>query len=141
MNHRKARKGRGEGGPQTAKKIALSPFARKAISLLRKTPVSKTAFTLSITSEETPHRITVIDRGRGADSSFHIHLSPTRSVPKWLPPTSTYVVATQPELDSVLAAFAEFPDLYSKPKGDALDEPGLVSYDESEDPEEDPYLP
>ena len=100
------------------------------MSLLRKAPADKTAFTLRITADGTPRRITVIDRGRGPDSSYHIHLSRDGTVPPWLPPTSTYAVRDAAELDSVLATFAEYPELYSRPRGDALDEPDAIRYDE-----------
>lgn len=122
------------GGARADKaELPLSAFALKAIALIRKTPPSRTAFSLTLTAEGTRKRISVIDRGKGPDSSFHVHLSKSREVPAWLPPTSTYAVATQEELDSVLAMFADHPELYSREPGDALDSPGAVAFDESDE--------
>lgn len=118
MNHTHSkRKGRKHGkGPR------LSPLARKAISQLRRAPRETTAFSLYLTREGSQRAYRVIERGRGPDSSYYICEAKSGRVPKGLPAASTYLAATAAEVESLLAMFADHPEMWSRPSGDALDE-------------------
>ena len=102
-------------------RIRLSRVAMAAVRHLRSLPPSKAGFSLYITQEGTPHRMTVIDHGHGRpDSAYFVHQSKDPAVPEGLPPTSTYVASTDREMDTVLSMFADSPELWSHAKGDAL---------------------
>ena len=100
-------------------KIALSLIAMAAVRKLRSLPREQAAFTLYVGQEETPHRMTVISNGKGDDSTYYIYQG--SSIPKDYPPMSTYLVSTQTDLDTVLAMFADNPELWAKPADDMLD--------------------
>ena len=100
------------------RRIPLSPFAMKVIRRLRSLPKWQAAFSLSITSEETPHTMEVIRNG-GPASTYYIHVG--QRVPDRLPPDSTYVVGTPTELDTVLAYFANDPSMWGAPAGEPLE--------------------
>ena len=102
-------------------RIRLSRVAMAAVRHLRSLPPSKAGFSLYVTQEGTPHRMTVIDNGRGRpDSAYFVHQSKSAAMPDGLPPTSTYVVSTDREMDTVLSTFADSPELWCHAKGDAL---------------------
>lgn len=129
MNHIQTKNGkdkRKRGG-----RPHLSPFAMKAVSQLRRKPRSQTAFSLYVTKEGTKRAFEVIEHGEGPDSAYYIHLSEGGSIPPTLPPTATYAVSTDSELESVLAMFADHPELWSRDPGDALDRP-TEPFDENE---------
>ena len=108
--------------PRLKKKrgVRLSPFAKKAIKRLRGLPRSQAAFTLRIMDEGTPHVYEALGNG-GPASTYYICLSASGKMPDKLPPTSTYMAKTPGEVDTILAYFADNPDLWSAPRGEPLE--------------------
>lgn len=102
------------------RRIRLSPFAKKAVQRLRSLPPSKTAFTLKISEEGVARTYDVLRRG-GPASTYFICLTHSGKMPEWLPPDSTYLAKTSREVDTLLAYFADSPELWCAPKNEPLE--------------------
>jgi len=100
-------------------KIRLSHLAMLAVRRLRALPKEEAAFTLRIGQEWTSHRMTVIQNGEHKSATYYIYQG--QSIPQNYPPESTYLVNSDTDMDTVLAMFADKPELWSLPQDDILD--------------------
>lgn len=104
---------------QNLGKIKLSRFAMLAVRRLRALPKDKAAFTLRIGQEWTHHYMTVIHNSDSTLSTYYIYQG--QSIPRNYPPESTYLVNSEEDMNTVLAMFADKPELWSLPQNDNLD--------------------
>lgn len=120
-NHRR------RGAPRLGKE------AWEQVSRIRALPRRKAAFTLMAATDSTSRGLTVVDNGSGPDSKYYAILSEDGSVPAWAQPMNAYVARTEAELAQILGMFADHPELFSRPRGDLLDEAYTVPFDDETD--------